>query len=72
MFREGLLVNKFGKEEISISARYGFFQNGALKTVSRKGELLILRFPNNIRVNTDRVDIKMTLKRLSPVLNKLC
>jgi hypothetical protein len=72
MFREGLLVNKFGKEEISISARYGFFQNGALKTVSRKGDLLILRFPNNIRVNTDRVDIKMTLKRLSPVLNKLC
>jgi hypothetical protein len=72
MFREGALVGNIAKENISISARHGFIQDGAVVTMSRDGDLLLLNFPSSKAMTADRVDIKITLKRLPLILDSAC
>jgi len=72
MFQEGALVGTIAKENMSISARHGFIQAGAVITVSRDGDLLLLQFPDNQAMTADRVNIKITLKRLPLIFDSAC
>jgi hypothetical protein len=72
MFREGVLVGNIGKDNISISARHGFVKAGVVYTISRDGELLILRFPSNEILTADRVDLKISLRRQSLMIGSAC
>jgi hypothetical protein len=71
MFREGALVGNIEKNNITISARHGFVKEGIVYTISRDGELLILRFPNQT-LTADRVDFKISLRRLSLISGSVC
>ena len=72
MFQGGALVGNIEKDKITISARHGFVKEGVVYTISRDGELLTLRFPNNETLTADRVDIKISLRRLSLILGQAC
>jgi hypothetical protein len=72
MFRGGALVGNIEKDNITISARHGFVKAGVVYTISRDGELLILRFSNNETLTADRVDIKISLRRLHLLSGSAC